>query len=82
MIQHSLNRVREKILNAHSLLFEIKSLGVGDRITAVANYERVNFWSLVNIIIFVLTGVIQVVVIRQLFIERSALRRLWKSAEM
>jgi len=45
---------------------------VYDRIIAENNFERVNFWSIVQLIIMITVFVIQVVTIRSLFETKSA----------
>jgi protein ERP2 len=45
---------------------------VYDRIIAENNFERVNFWSIVQLIVMITVFVIQVVTIRSLFETKSA----------
>ncbi len=45
---------------------------VYDRIIAEHNFERVNFWSIVQLIVMITVFVIQVVTIRSLFETKSA----------
>ena len=61
---------------------QIRNFEARDRNTAENNYERVNFWSAVHIVILMLTGIVQVIMVRSLFDEKSTLRRLWKQGKM
>jgi protein ERP2 len=45
---------------------------VHDRVIAEANFERVNFWSVVHLFLMISVSVIQVVTIRSLFETKSA----------
>lgn len=45
---------------------------VHDRVIAENNFERVNFWSVVHLILMMSVSVIQVVTIRSLFETKSA----------
>ena len=42
------------------------------------NFERVNFWSTVQVAGMLLAGVVQVILVRSLFDEKSSLHALWK----
>lgn len=53
-----------------------KAYEIIDRNLMEHNFERVNFWSLVNISLMVCVGVIQVVMIRSLFEDRSKIGRV------
>ncbi|CAF1098977.1 unnamed protein product [Rotaria sordida] len=45
---------------------------VHDRVIAENNFERVNFWSMVHLILMIAVSIIQVVTIRSLFESKSA----------
>jgi len=49
---------------------------IHDRIIAENNFERVNFWSIIHLILMVSVSVIQVVTIRSLFESKSAYGKL------
>ena len=49
-----------------------------DRHVAESNYTLVNFWSLCHMVAMVATGLIQVVMVRSLFDEKSVVRCIWK----
>jgi len=44
---------------------------VHDRVIAENNFERVNFWSVIHLILMITVTVIQVVTIRSLFESKS-----------
>jgi protein ERP2 len=49
---------------------------VHDRIIVENNFERVNFWSIIHLVLMITVSVIQVVTIRSLFESKSAYGKL------
>jgi protein ERP2 len=49
-----------------------KNFEVHDRILVENNFERINFWSIINLTLMVTVTVIQVITIRSLFESKSA----------
>lgn len=47
-----------------------------DRVIAENNFERVNFWSIVHMVLLISVSVLQVVTIRSLFETKSAYGKL------
>ena len=81
-IKDSVAKVRSQLLQAQMYQDQIRNFEARDRNTAENNYERVNFWSAVHIVLLMLTGIVQVIMVRSLFDEKSTLRRLWKQGKM
>uniref|UniRef100_A0A0N5B182 GOLD domain-containing protein n=1 Tax=Syphacia muris TaxID=451379 RepID=A0A0N5B182_9BILA len=52
-----------------------------DRAIMNANYDRVNFWSIINSILLVTVGLLQVFVIRSLFDESSKVNRFLRRVD-
>jgi protein ERP2 len=74
--------VRGKLTRAQEFQDQIRAFEARDRNTAEGNFTRVNFWSMIHLIALLITGVVQVVMVRSLFDEKSTLRRLWKQGKM
>jgi protein ERP2 len=53
-----------------------KAYEMADRNLMEHNFERVNFWSFVNVFLMICVGVIQVVMIRSLFEDKSKIGRV------
>lgn len=49
-----------------------KNFEVHDRLLVEKNFERINFWSILNLVLMITVTIIQVVTIRSLFESRSA----------
>ncbi len=56
---------------------ELRAHEFKDRSIAEHNFERVNFWSVVQVVIMVIAGVTQVVMIRSIFDEKSPVRKIF-----
>ncbi|CAG7786119.1 unnamed protein product [Allacma fusca] len=78
-IQEKTNIVRVILTKIKKLQEEFREVESRDRSTGEHNYERVNFWSLVNLVILVLVGFVQVFMVKGLFDEknRSATQSIW-----
>jgi protein ERP2 len=74
--------VRGKLTRAQEFQDQIRAFEARDRNTAEGNFTRVNFWSMIHLIALLITGVVQVVMVRSLFDDKSTLRRLWKQGKM
>ena len=49
-----------------------KNYEVQDRLLVEHNFERINFWSIINLCLMITVTVIQVITIRSLFESKSA----------
>ena len=66
-LQTSLDIVGENLRKSQQQQRSWRNIEFRDRYVQERNYERVNFWSIVNTVILLGTAVIQVVMIRSLF---------------
>ena len=74
--------VRGKLTRAQEFQDQIRAFEARDRNTAEGNFTRVNFWSMIHLITLLITGIVQVIMVRSLFDEKSTLRRLWKQGKL
>jgi len=81
-IKDSVAKVRGKLTRAQQFQDQLRAFEARDRNVAENNFSRVNFWSVIHIISLVVTGFIQVIMLRSLFDEKSAMRRVWKKSGM
>lgn len=77
-VQEIVNSVRNHLNKVRHLQDLIKSTEARDRNIAEENYFKVNTFSMVQITIMILVGLIQVVMVRSLFDDRSFGHKLWK----
>uniref|UniRef100_A0A7E4ZYI9 GOLD domain-containing protein n=1 Tax=Panagrellus redivivus TaxID=6233 RepID=A0A7E4ZYI9_PANRE len=74
-VKNSLNRIEQ--LQAQHRAIEYR-----DRAVMEHNFERVNFWSLINLVVMVLVGSFQLFVVRSLFEENSKVGRIIRSGKL
>merc|ERR1711988_848693 len=74
----SLKLIRERVTKSRQLQEQIRAHEFRDRSIAERNFERVNFWSLVQMIVMVVAGLSQVLMIRSIFDEKSPIRKIFK----
>ena len=72
----SLDLIRERMKKTRHLQDQIRAHEFRDRSIAEYNFERVNFWSIVQVLIMAVAGFTQVIMIRSIFDEKSPIRKL------
>jgi len=79
-IEGKLKKIKEGMEKARHLQDLIRVTDLKDRTLAEHNFERVNFMSIVYLIVLVVSGLAQVLLLRSLFDEKSKINPLWKKA--
>ena len=74
----SLKLIRERVTKSRQLQEQIRAHEFRDRSIAEHNFERVNFWSIVQVAIMVFAGLAQVLMIRSIFDEKSPVRKIFR----
>merc|ERR1712001_94953 len=74
----SLSLIRERMKMSRHLQEQIRAHEFRDRSIAEHNFERINFWSFVQVAIMIAAGLTQVMMIRSIFDEKSPVRKLFK----
>lgn len=77
----SFTKVYSNLEQAQRLMATYRVYEQIDRVIMEFNYDRVNFWSLLNIFIMLCVGIIQVFLIRALFEDRSKIGKLLRSGK-
>ncbi|KAB7502814.1 Transmembrane emp24 domain-containing protein 1 [Armadillidium nasatum] len=77
-IKDSVDRIRAHLTKSRFLQDQLRAFEARDRNIAENNYSRVNRMSLLNLAVMLVTGLIQVLLLRSLFDEKSRLHKLWK----
>jgi len=70
-IKDGLNVVKKDLDKSREILRVLKAIESRDRSLAESNFERVNFWSGIQLFVMVSVGLVQVLMIRGLFEEKS-----------
>lgn len=77
-IQDAMMRVRSQLIKVRHIQDTLRAFEARDRNVAESNYVRVNSWSIIQICVMLLVGLIQVIMVRSLFDDKSRVHRLWK----
>lgn len=80
-IQNVVNNVRTHLNRIRHLQEVLKSIEARDRNVVEESFFKVNTYSMVQLILMVAVGMIQVVMVRSLFDEKSRAHRLWKKLD-
>lgn len=80
-IQEIIGNVRNHLTKARQLQDLIKSTEARDRNVAEENYFKVNSYSMFQIGIMLIVGVIQVIMVRSLFDDKSRVHNIWKNLD-
>lgn len=80
-IEEIVNRVRADMNKIRQLQDIIKSIEARDRNIAEENFFKVTTFSLVQIVIMIVVGSIQVIMLRSLFDDNSRVNKLWKNLD-
>lgn len=78
-IQESFHRVSANLEKAQRMQSLFRGFELIDRNAMEESYERVNFWSVVNIAVLLVVAVIQVFMIRSLFEDRSKVGKVLRA---
>ncbi|XP_049807317.1 transmembrane emp24 domain-containing protein 1 [Schistocerca nitens] len=77
-IEQIILRVRSNLKKVQHLQEQTRAFEARDRNVAESNYVRVNVWSVIQIIVMLVVGFIQVVMVKSLFDDKSCLHQIWK----
>lgn len=79
-IKDAMDRIRGHLTKSRFMQDQLRAYEARDRNIAENNCSKVNTWSLINILVMLITGTIQVVLLKSLFDEKSRLHGLWKKS--
>lgn len=77
-LEAAINRVRSNLNRARHMQDQLQAFESRDRNIQEHNFSRVNTWSMVQIALMVMVGLIQVIMVRSLFDDKSRVHRIWK----
>ncbi|KAK8740856.1 hypothetical protein OTU49_002731 [Cherax quadricarinatus] len=77
-MKDAMDRIRGHLTKSRFMQDQLRAYEARDRNVAENNYSKVNMWSLINISVMLVTGIIQVILLRSLFDDKSRLHGLWK----
>jgi hypothetical protein len=79
-IKQVFDRVNRNLENAQRSQNIFRGYELIDREHLEQSFERVNFWSVINIVVMITVACVQVVLIRSLFEDRSKIGRVLRGA--
>lgn len=72
--QDTINNVKARLGKSVQIQTLLRAFEARDRNLQESNFERVNFWSVVNLIVMVLVSGVQVYLVRSLFEDKRKIR--------
>merc|ERR1711988_117933 len=75
-IQNTIHSVRIRVNKIRHGWFSLGAHMSKDTNQVMANLDRINFWSAVNVILMIVVGISQVLMVRSFFAERSGFKNL------
>jgi len=75
---NSMKLIKERLTKSRHLQEQIRAHEFKDRSIAEHNFENINFWSLVQVVVMITAGLSQVLMIRSIFDEKSPVRKIFK----
>ncbi|XP_021916427.1 transmembrane emp24 domain-containing protein 5-like isoform X2 [Zootermopsis nevadensis] len=78
-IQDAMSRVHTHLVKIRHVQDTLRAFEARDRNIAEGNFIRVNYWSMIQIVVMLFVGLIQVIMVKSLFDDKSRVHRFWKS---
>lgn len=76
LLQSTLGKIKHQLEKTQELQNDVRIVEARDRSFLEDNFERVNFWSGVQLFIMVTVGLTQLLMVRSLFEDRGKLKKL------
>ena len=73
-LQDTINSVKARLGKSAQIQAVLRAFEARDRNIQESNYERVNVWSVVNMVVMVLVSGVQVYLLRSLFDDKRKMR--------
>lgn len=73
-IMDTINNVKSRLSKSVHIQTVLRAFEARDRNLQESNYDRVNFWSLVNLFVMVVVAAVQVYLVRSLFEDKRKIR--------
>lgn len=70
LLQDTINNVKSRLGKSVQIQTLLRAFEARDRNLQESNFDRVNFWSIVNLVVMMLVSAIQVYLVRSLFEDK------------
>lgn len=74
LLQDTINSVKARLGKSVQIQTVLRAFEARDRNLQESNFDRVNFWSVINLIVMVLISAVQVYLVRSLFEDKRKIR--------
>lgn len=74
LLQDTINNVKSRLGKSMQIQTLLRAFEARDRNLQESNFDRVTFWSIVNLIVMMLVSAIQVYLVRLLFEDKRNIR--------
>lgn len=74
LLQDTINNVKARLGKSVQIQTVLRAFEARDRNLQESNFDRVNFWSVVNLIVMMLVSTVQVYLVRSLFDDKRKIR--------
>lgn len=72
--QDTINSVKARLGKSVQIQTVLRAFEARDRNLQESNFDRVNFWSVINLIVMLLVSAVQVYLVRSLFEDKRKIR--------
>lgn len=79
VIEEAVKKVKTHLMKVRHMQETARAYGARDFNVIEEYYKRVNYWSMLQIIVMLVVGIVQVIMVKSLFDEQSTFHKLWKS---
>lgn len=77
-IKDAMDRIRGHLSKSRFMQDQLRAFEARDRNVQENNFQKVAYWSMLNITVMCVTGFIQIILLRSLFDEKSRFHKIWK----
>ena len=74
LLQDTINSVKARLGKSVQIQTVLRAFEARDRNLQESNFDRVNFWSVINLIVMMLVSAVQVYLVRSLFEDKRKIR--------
>lgn len=74
LLQDTINNVKSRLGKSVHIQTLLRAFEARDRNLQESNFDRVNFWSVINLVVMMLVSAVQVYLVRSLFEDKRKIR--------
>lgn len=74
LLQDTINNVKSRLGKSVQIQTVLRAFEARDRNLQESNFDRVNFWSVINLVVMMVVSAVQVYLVRSLFDDKRKMR--------